>query len=343
MPSLIIDSPSTSSRTRSGPPMRRKIGDRGDGVGGGEDGAEHRRLGPAQAGHGGVGDDRHHRGGEEDEADREQGQRPHHRAQLPRRGAPAGREDQRRQEDEEDRVGVEFDRRQAGDEGDRQAADDQHDRRRHLAELGKPHQQRRRQHQDQDRLDVIHVAHNILPSGRHAHPPARRRSTTFAASWAGRWSWSCSATSSAPSASAPSRSCAASHERLGDRLLFAFRHLPIPERHPLAPLAAEASEAAAAQGKFWEYHDALFAAQPKLSRETMLAVGRDLGLDAERMARRDRLRHPPPAHRARHRFGRGRAAPPAPRASSSTASATSAPTTPRRWSRRWKPSAATGR
>jgi protein-disulfide isomerase len=73
-------------------------------------------------------------------------------------------------------------------------------------------------------------------------------------------------------------------KRLGDRLLFGFRHLPIPERHPLAPLAAEASEAAAAQGDFWDYHDTLFAAQPKLSRETMLAVGRDLGLDAERMA-----------------------------------------------------------
>ena len=73
-------------------------------------------------------------------------------------------------------------------------------------------------------------------------------------------------------------------ERLGEQLVFAFRHLPIPERHPLAPLAAEASEAAAAQGQFWEYHDALFAAQPKLSRETMLAVGRDLGLNAERMA-----------------------------------------------------------
>jgi protein-disulfide isomerase len=73
-------------------------------------------------------------------------------------------------------------------------------------------------------------------------------------------------------------------ERLDDRLVFAFRHLPIPERHPLAPLAAEASEAAAAQGRFWEYHDALFAAQPKLSRETMLAVATDLGLDAERMA-----------------------------------------------------------
>jgi len=85
-------------------------------------------------------------------------------------------------------------------------------------------------------------------------------------------------------------------ERLGDRLLFGFRHLPIPERHPLAPLAAEASEAAAAQGKFWEYHDALYAAQPRLSRETMLEVGRDLGLDTERMeaeidsgAHRDRV------------------------------------------------------
>jgi protein-disulfide isomerase len=73
-------------------------------------------------------------------------------------------------------------------------------------------------------------------------------------------------------------------DRLGDRLAFAFRHLPIPERHPLAPLAAEASEAAAAQGDFWEYHDALFQAQPKLSRETMLKVGSDLGLDADRMA-----------------------------------------------------------
>jgi len=73
-------------------------------------------------------------------------------------------------------------------------------------------------------------------------------------------------------------------ERLGDRLLFAFRHLPIPERHPLAPIAAEASEAAAAQGRFWDYHDALFAAQPKLSRKTMLEVAAELGLDAGQIA-----------------------------------------------------------
>ena len=85
-------------------------------------------------------------------------------------------------------------------------------------------------------------------------------------------------------------------ERLGEQLLFGFRHLPIPERHPLAPLAAEASEAAAAQDRFWDYHDALFASQPKLSPETILDVGRDLGLDAERMqaeidsgAHRDRV------------------------------------------------------
>ncbi|MFN8163075.1 MAG: DsbA family protein [Solirubrobacterales bacterium] len=81
-------------------------------------------------------------------------------------------------------------------------------------------------------------------------------------------------------------------ERLGERLLFAFRHLPIPERHPLAPLAAEASEAAAAQDRFWEYHDALFQAQPKLSRQIMLEVGGDLGLDAGRMAAEiDSARH----------------------------------------------------
>ncbi|MGE5527361.1 MAG: DsbA family protein [Methanosarcina sp.] len=72
-------------------------------------------------------------------------------------------------------------------------------------------------------------------------------------------------------------------ERLGDRLLFGFRHLPIPERHPLAPLAAEASEAAAAQGRFWEFHDALYEAQPRLSPELVFEVGAELGLDAERM------------------------------------------------------------
>ena len=85
-------------------------------------------------------------------------------------------------------------------------------------------------------------------------------------------------------------------ERLGDRLLFGFRHLPIPERHPLAPLAAEASEAAAAQGSFWEFHDELYANQPRLTPEVIFEVRQGLGLDAGRMreeadagAHRDRV------------------------------------------------------
>jgi protein-disulfide isomerase len=73
-------------------------------------------------------------------------------------------------------------------------------------------------------------------------------------------------------------------ERLGERLVFAFRHLPIPEKHPLALVAAEASEAAAEQGRFWEYHDALFAEQPRLGPQTFARLARDLGLDAERLA-----------------------------------------------------------
>ena len=48
-------------------------------------------------------------------------------------------------------------------------------------------------------------------------------------------------------------------ERLDGRLRFVFRHLPLTEVHPDAQRAAEAAEAAAAQGAFWEMHDALYA------------------------------------------------------------------------------------
>lgn len=47
------------------------------------------------------------------------------------------------------------------------------------------------------------------------------------------------------------------HERFGDRLRFVFRHVPLRE-HPQAHLAAEAAEAAGAQGRFWEMHNRLF-------------------------------------------------------------------------------------
>ncbi|HEX6139359.1 MAG TPA: Na+/H+ antiporter NhaA [Candidatus Limnocylindria bacterium] len=62
-------------------------------------------------------------------------------------------------------------------------------------------------------------------------------------------------------------------------LRFVFRHLPLTDVHPNAALAAEAAEAAAAQGRFWEMHDALFARQDALQLPDLVDRARDLGLD----------------------------------------------------------------
>ena len=72
--------------------------------------------------------------------------------------------------------------------------------------------------------------------------------------------------------------------RLGDELRFVFRHFPIRERHPMAQAAAEASESAAAQGRFWECHDELYARQSRLSDDELFRIARDLGLSERRMA-----------------------------------------------------------
>lgn len=71
--------------------------------------------------------------------------------------------------------------------------------------------------------------------------------------------------------------------RLEGRLRFVFRHLPIAERHPHAELAAQASEAVAAQGAFWPYHDALYAARGRLALPDLIAHATRLGLDSERV------------------------------------------------------------
>lgn len=71
-------------------------------------------------------------------------------------------------------------------------------------------------------------------------------------------------------------------DQLGPRLRFVFRNFPLTQVHPLAELAAEAAEAAGAQGKFWEMHDALYENQPALSPELIAALAQGLGLDMER-------------------------------------------------------------
>jgi formate-nitrite transporter family protein len=54
---------------------------------------------------------------------------------------------------------------------------------------------------------------------------------------------------------------------LGSQLRFVFRNFPLAEAHPHARLAAQAAEAAGAQGKFWEMHDMLFANQDRWNGE----------------------------------------------------------------------------
>jgi formate-nitrite transporter family protein len=76
-------------------------------------------------------------------------------------------------------------------------------------------------------------------------------------------------------------------QALGDQLAFAFRHFPMREAHPHAQHAAEVAEAAAAQGRFWDMHDRLFAAQDALDDESLLRYARELSLDWERV--RDEL------------------------------------------------------
>jgi NhaA family Na+:H+ antiporter len=74
-------------------------------------------------------------------------------------------------------------------------------------------------------------------------------------------------------------------ERFGDRLRYVFRHFPITSAHPNAQLAAEAAEAAAAQGKFWEMHDRLFEHTGPLHRQQLVLFAQDLDLDVERFER----------------------------------------------------------
>jgi protein-disulfide isomerase len=72
---------------------------------------------------------------------------------------------------------------------------------------------------------------------------------------------------------------------LGDNLRFVFRHFPMVRTHPHSLRAAETSEAAAAQNKFWEMHDQLFTHQNALSDKDLLRHAKHIGLDLERFSR----------------------------------------------------------
>lgn len=78
----------------------------------------------------------------------------------------------------------------------------------------------------------------------------------------------------------------------GDELRYVIRHLPLPDIHPHAELAAAAAEAAGAQGRFWDMHDVLFANQDELELEDLAGYAGTLGLDVERFLRDvDEQRH----------------------------------------------------
>jgi protein-disulfide isomerase len=72
---------------------------------------------------------------------------------------------------------------------------------------------------------------------------------------------------------------------LADTLLFAFRHFPLAEPHPYATHAAEAAEAAGAQGRFWQMHDYLFAHQSALEDSDLIEAAAAVGCDVERFVR----------------------------------------------------------
>jgi protein-disulfide isomerase len=74
-------------------------------------------------------------------------------------------------------------------------------------------------------------------------------------------------------------------QKLGSQLRFIFRNFPLAEAHPHARLAAQAAEAAAAQGKFWEMHDMLFENQTALEPDDLVGYAKSIGLDITRFER----------------------------------------------------------
>ncbi|HVU72818.1 MAG TPA: thioredoxin domain-containing protein [Mycobacteriales bacterium] len=83
-------------------------------------------------------------------------------------------------------------------------------------------------------------------------------------------------------------------QTVGDSVQYVFRHFPLTTVHPHAEGAAEAAEAAGAQGRFWPMHDTLFTNQRALAGPHLLTYAQALGLDEPRFVRdlRERVHAP---------------------------------------------------
>jgi len=71
-------------------------------------------------------------------------------------------------------------------------------------------------------------------------------------------------------------------KKLGKKLRFVFRNFPLTQAHPYALIAAQAAEAAALQGKFWEMHDLLFEQQNHLEPDIIPSWAKRIGVDLDK-------------------------------------------------------------
>jgi len=71
-------------------------------------------------------------------------------------------------------------------------------------------------------------------------------------------------------------------DRYPDTVRFVFRNFPITQLHPHAEQAAEAAEAAAAQGKFWEMYELLLQPYAELDTDSLVGYAEAIGLDVDR-------------------------------------------------------------
>lgn len=74
-------------------------------------------------------------------------------------------------------------------------------------------------------------------------------------------------------------------DKLANRVRFVYRHFPLVKVHPDALRAAEAAEAAGAQGKFWEMHRLLYTSPDKLKDRDLHRHAKAIGLDVDRFDR----------------------------------------------------------